>query len=394
MTRSRREFVQSAARIGGSIAAASLFPLVDRGLGQVSAPNSMPTPIGTLTGANSLGAHAAAHGSLYGCAVDVHALKTDPAYAVLIREQCGIVVAENEMKWAALRPTAETFRFDDADALVAFAEANRMKIRGHNLAWHRGNPKWFDTELTATNARKVLVTHIQTVMHRYAGRMHSWDVVNEAIDVKNGWPDGLRDTVWLRLAGEGYLELAFRAAREADPKALLTYNEYGIEAESSESEQKRTATLGLLRRMLDHKVPLDALGVQSHIAAASPKGPTYGAGLTRFLSSVRALGLQVFITEMEVNDRALAVDIPQRDAAVAAAYKQYLDIVLADPAVRAVLTWGITNRHTWLNGEDSRADGQPERPLPFDSDYHATQAFIAIRDAFDSRSSQGRRASK
>ena len=392
--KSRRDFVRSAASLGGGLAAASLAPFAAYSSAQVLTQNAAPPAIGRFRGKDSLGAHAAARGLLYGCAVDVHALKADPAYASLIREQCSILVAENAMKWGPLRPSADTFRFDEVDTLVAFAEAKNIKMRGHNLAWHRGNPKWFDAELTAANARKLLVTHIQTVMGRYAGRMHSWDVVNEAIDVKDGRPDGMRNTVWLRLAGDDYLDLAFRTAREADPKALLTYNEYGIESDDPEAEKKRAATLAMLRRMLDHKVPLDALGVQSHIAVAGAHGPTYGPGLVRFLSSVRALGLQVFITEMEVNDRTLAADIPQRDTAVAAAYKQYLDLVLAEPAVRAVLTWGITNRHTWLNGEDSRADGQPERPLPFDSNYHPTQAFSAIRDAFDTGGADVRRTEK
>ncbi len=163
------------------MAAASLVPLAAQSSAQVLTQNAAPSAIGTFRGRESLGAHAAAHALLYGCAVDVQALKTDPAYASLIREQCGILVAENAMKWGALRPSAERFHFDEADALIAFAETNHIKVRGHNLAWHRGNPKWFDTDVTAANARKILVAHIQTVMARYAGRMHSWDVVNEAI---------------------------------------------------------------------------------------------------------------------------------------------------------------------------------------------------------------------
>lgn len=347
----------------------SLVPLAGRGQVQ-----------GSVAGAASLGAHAAASGLLYGCAVNVHALATNPDYAELIRQQCGILVAENAMKWAALRPGPETFRFDEADALVGFAEANRMKVRGHNLAWHRDNPKWFDASVTAANARQMLVAHIQTVMRHYAGRMHSWDVVNEAIEVKDGRPDGLRNSAWLRLAGDDYIELAFRTAREADPKALLTYNDYDIEGESAEAEQKRAAVLGLLRRMRAHGVPIDAVGVQSHISAGGAK---YGAGLMGFLAAARELGLQVFVTEMDVNDRALAADIPLRDTSVAAAYKEYLDLVLGDPAVRAVLTWGITDRYTWLNSEDSRKDGQPERPLLFDADYKPKAAFFAARGAFD-----------
>ena len=378
--RSRREFVSGAAQHAGGLIAASL-PFGAWGLGQGPAGSGE-----SVVGPASLGAHAAAQGLLYGSAVNTR-LASDAAYAALIRQQCGIVVAENAMKWGALRPTAETFRFDAADELVAFAEANHMKVRGHNLAWHRGNPKWFDATATKENARRLLTTHIETVMGRYAGRMHSWDVVNEAIEVKDGRPDGMRNSAWLRLAGDDYIELAFRTARQADPKALLTYNDYGIEAEAADAEQKRKAVLGLLRRMVRNGVPIDALGVQSHIAAS---GKVYGAGLMGLLDAVHALGLQVFVTEMDVNDRALPADVQVRDREVAAAYKQYLEVVLGSPAVRAVVTWGITDRYTWLNGEDSRADREPERTLPFDSNYAAKAAFFSMRAALDSRGA-GRR---
>ena len=320
----------------------------------------------------------------------MNAVGTDAAYAALVREQARIVVAENAMKWGALRPSAEGFNFDQADALVAFAEANRMKIRGHNLVWHQSNPKWLEATATKENARELLVTHIETVAGRYAGRMHSWDVVNEAIHVEDGRPDGLRNSLWLRLAGEEYIELAFHTAREADPQALLTYNEYGIEEETRAGEQKREAVIEMLRRMVARRGPVDAVGVQSHIAAWAADGSQsadsqYGAGLMRFIAAARELGLQVFVTEMDVNDRALAADGPGRDAAVAAAYRQYLELALGDPAVRAVLTWGIMDRYTWLGHEEGRADGKPERPLPFDAEGKAKAAFFAVREAFDQR---------
>jgi endo-1,4-beta-xylanase len=387
MTIGRRSFLHTAARLGAGAVASSIMPLAGCGARKTAQPSQTLAPSLDVGGAASLGAHAAAHGLLYGCAVDPPKLVSESPYSGTIREQCRILVAENAMKWAALRPAADTYRFDQADALVAFAEQNGMKIRGHNLAWHRDNPKWFDATVTPANARATLVSHIQTVVGRYAGRMHSWDVVNEGIEVRNGRADGMRNSPWLRLAGDDYIELAFRTAREADPQALLTYNEYGIEAETQADEQKRQSLMELLRRMIARRVPLDALGVQSHIAATpmGGSGPVYGQGLVRFLAAVRELGLQVFITEMDVNDRACPVDVPSRDAAVAATYKQYLDLVLAEPAVRAVLTWGITDRSTWLNGEGSRSDGQPERPLPFDADYRPAAAFFAMRDAFDRR---------
>jgi endo-1,4-beta-xylanase len=287
--------------------------------------NSHETP--DLTGRASLQAHAAARGLLFGCAVAPALLDHDPAYAALIREQASIVVAENVMKWGPLRPTPTTYNFDPADALVAFAERNRMKIRGHNLCWHRQLPTWFVSAATPTNARALLVSHIETVAGRYAGRMHSWDVVNEAIEPKDGRPDGLRLSPWLKLAGDDYIELAFHTARRADPQALLTYNDYGIENETPEAAAKRAAVLLLLRRLRARRVPIDAVGIQSHIAAAptpqsrDPKY-TYGPGLLRFLADLRDLDLQVFLTEMDVNDRALPPAIPDRDRAVAETYQR------------------------------------------------------------------------
>jgi len=331
-----------------------------------------------LTGSASLKAHAAASGLLFGCAVapgllDPALPRYDPAYTALIREQSSIIVAENVMKWGPLRPTSTTFNFDPADALVAFAERNRMKIRGHNLCWHRQLPSWFSSVATPANAKTLLVAHIETVAGRYAGRMHSWDVVNEAVEPKDGRPDGLRLSPWLKLAGDDYIELAFQTARRADPHALLTYNDYGIENETPEAEAKRAAVLMLLRRLRARRVPIDAVGIQSHIAARPLTGAeldprfTYGPGLLRFLAGLRELDLQVFLTEMDVNDRALPPAIPDRDRAVAETYQRYLDAVLTDPAVKALLTWGVTDRYTWLNSEDARADHLPERALPFDS---------------------------
>jgi endo-1,4-beta-xylanase len=344
-----------------------------------------------ITGPASLKAHAAASGLLFGCAVAPALLDQDPAYAALIREQASIVVAENVMKWGPLRPTPTTYNFDPADALVAFAERNHMKIRGHNLCWHRQLPTWFASVAPRANARALLVAHIETVAGRYAGRMHSWDVVNEAIEPKDGRPDGLRLSPWLKLAGDDYIELAFQTARRADPQALLTYNDYGIENETPEAAAKRAAVLMLLRRLRARRVPIDAVGIQSHISAApTPKATdpkyTYGPGLLRFLSDLRELDLQVFLTEMDVNDRALPPAIPDRDRAVAETYHRYLSTVLTDPAVKAVLTWGITDRYTWLNGEDARPDKLPERPLPFDSGpaaYHPKPAFFSLRESLD-----------
>ncbi len=374
---SRRDFVRAAA-------ASAVLPLLDGCVRHSSLARPLPPPqisADQVTGPGSLKVHAAHRGFLYGCAVSAPLLARDPDYAALIREQANIVVSENSMKWGPMRPSIDTFRFDDADALVAFAEANQMKIRGHNLCWHRQLPTWFQDQATVANARALLTTHIQTVVGRYAGRMHSWDVVNEAILVSDGRADGLRDSPWLQLIGPDYIELAFQTARQADPQALLTYNEYGIEGEDDASEKKRAATLILLRRLKARRIPLDACGIQSHLTAGKP----CGAGLSNFLAAVRLLGLQIFLTEMDVNDRELPAPDDLRDASVAATYGSYLDLALREPSLRAVLTWGITDRATWLNGEGARPDKLPERCLPFDRDLKPVKAFFAMRNSFDHR---------
>lgn len=366
MTITRRQFVARGSAVGAVAA------MGRRGFAQ------------TGTAGVSIRVAGAGRGILAGCAVNVRALRTDPAYKKLLEEQVGIVVAEASFKFGPLRPSPTTFFFDDADYLAAFAAANGMKLRGHNFVWHRQLPKWFDSYVTKENAKQVLVQHIEVVGGRYAGKIHSWDVVNEAIQVSDGLPGGFRNSPWQKvLGGDGpvpeYIEIAYRTARRVDPKALLVYNDYGIEGEDEGSEKKRAAVLGLLRKMQRQKIPLDALGVQSHISAVDKDGrvPVYGAGLMRMIADVRKMGLKVLVTEMDVNDRYVPAEIGPRDAAVAEMYGNYLGTVLRDPAVIAVLTWGITDKYTWLDREDSRADGQPERPLPFDADMKPVAAFAA-----------------
>lgn len=340
------------------------------------------------SGGNSLRFAASSNGLLTGFAVAMEPLRHDAEYARIVREQSSILVAENAMKRAQLQPESNRYVWDDADFVIAFAEKHRIKARGHTLVWHEGIPAWLQRALNRESARRLMVDHIRTVVSRYAGRIHSWDVVNEAIATQQCRPDGLRRTPWLSLVGDDYLELAYRTAREADPAALLTYNEDGLDTEGPEAEAKRAATLLLLRRLKARNVPIDAVGLQAHLTA-SP-GQQYGAGLQRFLASCRSLDLQVFVTEMDVDDRILPGSVEARDYAVAQVYRDYLAVVLPDPAVRAVLTWGLTDRSTWLNDKSLRGDGLPQRPLLFDPEYRPTPAYAAVRDAFQNRAVFGK----
>ena len=369
VTMTRRQFVEAASMMG----AVGLVEL--SGCARPHDQAVLPAP--PVASLREVGA---SRGILAGCAIQIARLRDTPAYAQLVREQAGIVVEENAFKFTQrLRPSPTEFFFGDTDYLVQFAEANGMKVRGHNFVWHRSLPAWFDGYMTPANAEAVLVEHIERVGGRYAGRIHSWDVMNEAIRVEDGLPGGMRDTPWRKLLGDGYIDSAFRTARRVDPKALLVYNDYGIEGEGDKPAAKREAVTALLRGMQQRGVPVDALGVQSHLDAG--RGDVYGPGLMAMLAEVRAMGLKVLLTEMDVNDKWLASPIPARDAGVAEVYGNYLKTTLADPGVIALLTWGITDRYTWLNGEASRSDKLPERDLPFDVQLQPKPAFFAELEA-------------
>jgi len=187
---------------------------------------------------------------------------------------------------------------------MQFAGVAHQSVRGHNLCWHLGLPPWFKETATKENARKLLTEHIKTVAGRYRGRCTVGTLVNEALEPADQRPDGLRKSPWLELVGPDYIELAFRTASEADPQAKLTYNEFGIELDTPEQRQKRSQLLLLLRRLKARGVPLHAVGVQSHLQA---DGPQPGAGLQSFIREAAKMDLEVYITEMDVNTRNLAV---------------------------------------------------------------------------------------
>lgn len=339
-----------------------------------------------IDGANSLQAHAHKRGLLAGCAVSAANLKDD-AFTRVLAAQFGLVVAENAMKFGPIKPKPDAYFFDDADALVNFAHLHNIKVRGHNFVWHSQLPTWFKGVATKDNAKKILTDHIMTVGDRYKGKMQSWDVVNEAIQVSDGRPDGLRKSPWLELVGPDYIEIAFRTAHQADPKAKLAYNEYGIENDGKDDVAKRAATLDLLKRLKAANVPLHALGIQSHINV----GESWGKGLRELIDGAKALGLEVYLTEMDVNDKNVKeTNIADIDRIVAGVYTSYLSVALESKAVKSVLTWGLTDAHTWLTGfmrsqvkDDKEPPRPPQRPLPFDPDYKPAPAFFAMRDAID-----------
>ncbi|MBD2773268.1 endo-1,4-beta-xylanase [Iningainema tapete] len=340
----------------------------------------------SVDGNTSLRERAAAKGLIYGAFSEggYKVLSSNQQLRSTFMEQCGLVVGG--FYWSGTQPSAGTFNFTETDSFAQFASEHKMLFRGHPLIWHDLNPQWLtdkfkDPNTTSKEIEGILRNHVSTIVRRYAGRIHSWDVVNEAINPDHGRTDGLQNTPWLKFLGPDYIDLAFRVAAEADPKAKLVYNDNAVEYDIPSEEAKRTFTLKLLERLKSKGVPIHALGIQSHLRGTqtyfNPKK------LRKFLADVASLGLKILITELDVADNELPQDIGVRDRNVASVYEDYLSVVLDEPAVIAIINWGLSDRHTWLATHTPRSDSTPVRPLPFDSNLKPKLAWNAIARALD-----------
>ena len=308
-------------------------------------------------------------------------LKLEPAYATALGAQYNMLEGENAMKWNPIHPQQNTYNFQPGDELTAFAQANQMKVRGHNLCWWSFNPSWVTTlaaGATAATMSSVLQDHINTVVTHYKGQVFAWDVVNEAIsDTQTGTGTVLRDSIWynqpgIGLSGTGYIEQAFRWAHAADPDALLFYNEYSIEGPGA----KFNAMYAMVKDFVARGVPIHGVGFQMHIATNN--FPT-SAGLAQNIQQITALGLQVHITEMDVkipvdsSGNATSADLQ----AQAAQYQRILTVCLQNPGCTAFQTWGFTDKHSWIPGSYPGFGAA----LPFDATYQPKPAVASMLNA-------------
>ncbi len=336
-----------------------------------------------VIGETALKDRAARKGLVFGAEVAPRLLRNSAYRAMLIRD-AGMVVAGNALKWGPLERFRQTISFRGADTVARFAESHGMAMRGHTFLWHRMVPSWLPGALRdeAEDPARLLAGHIRAVGERYRGRMHSWDVVNEAIEPDDGRPDGLRNSLFLQALGPAYLELAFRTAAEADPHARLVFNDYGQEWGWDVGRRRRDATLRVLENLLKKDVPLHAVGIQGHLDPGVD-GAMDMHSLGRFCDEVAELGLTIQVTELDARDTSIGGGIARRDRLVADAYARFLETVLARPATKAVITWGITDRHSWLTRHFPRPDGDTVRGLPYDADFTRKPAWYALAAALD-----------
>ncbi len=379
MPKNRVPFGRRAFLLGlGVLAGAGALAVADR-----SEDGTSRTTL-TMSGEGSLRERATRKSLIYGAAARYKTLSTDSDLAASFVKECAMLVPENELKWNVIRAQPNSFNFAPGDWMANFAKKHDLLFRGTPLVWYKSFPKWFESKVTSQNAEKMLVEHIEKVAGHYAGKIHSWDVVNEAINIEDKNPDGLRNSPWLKFLGPDYIEIAFRAAAQADPQALLVYNDYGLEYDTPAETARRNAVLKLLERLKSKGTPVHILGVQAHLLRRGNEMSDFNpATVKAFLDDVASMGLKIMITEIDVTDEKLPKDVAARDRIVASAYEDYLSVALENPATIGVLTWGLSDRSTWLTKNKPRADGAPVRPLPLDAQLNRKLAWQAIARTLD-----------
>jgi endo-1,4-beta-xylanase len=312
-------------------------------------------------------------------------LISEPAYAATLAREFNMLEPEDALKWMALRPNAATYDFREGDELVNFAEEHGMKVRGHCLVWDHNNPEWLSQgHFTSEQLSQLLHDHITRVMQHYAGKIFAWDVINEALD-ENG---KVRDSIWYNRPGIGfsgqgtaYIEQVFRWAHEADPKALLFYNE----AEGEGINRKSDAIYAVIEGFKRRGVPIDGVGLQMHV----PWLEFDTAGTAANIARLTGLGLQVHITELDVS---LPLDSngqvrSENLARQADIYRSIVRICLNDPSCTAIQTWGFSDKYSWIGSHSHGTRGQA---LPFDRTYQPKSAYRAMLEEL----STGRPASR
>lgn len=312
--------------------------------------------------ATTLGSAAAAKGRIFGAAVEANLLGTTPYSTVLDREFSGLT-PENEMKWDTTEPSQGSFNFAPADTIVAHAQANNWKIRGHTLVWHSQLPSWVSNLTTSSAVLSAMDNHITTEMTHFKGKILYWDVVNEAFN-----EDGTRGSdVFQNVIGDSYIADAFTAARAADPNAKLCYNDFNIEGMNAKSN----AVFNMVQNFKAQGVPIDCVGFQSHFIVGQIPSDMQ-ANLQRFAN----LGVDVNITELDVRmpTPATTANLQQQ----ATDYSKVISNCLAVSSCTDITTWGVGDPDSWVPGTFS---GQGAALL-FDDSYNPKPAYNAVLTAF------------
>jgi endo-1,4-beta-xylanase len=337
----------------------------------------------------SLCAVAAERGFRYGAAPETNLSKAPAKFRSLFGEQCALLAPI--LPWSAAIADGKYYP-GQFEANLDYAAQHHFALTGAHLLWHYNLPAWFSA-LTRAEAESAMFRHVSVTASRLFGCTYSWNVVNEALDPDGGRADGLRQSVLLRQLGPNFIARAFDAARAADNAALLLYNDYGMEKADGHSEAKRRSLLLLLDRLLAVGAPIGGVGLQGHLRISDSFDERQ---FHNFLLEISGRGLRIVITELDVLDLGAPSDHAVRDQEVADCYERFLNVALDNRATAAVVSWGLSDRHTWLvptsDPRFRRQDNLPIRPLPFDDNFGPKPAFFAMVRAFNAAPARARLA--
>jgi len=340
------------------------------------------------TEAPALWRAAGRRGLLYGSSTATWQI-SDPDYADVFKRHAALLFTEDDLLWYRLKPTPDSpLDFTYSDQIIQFAENHNQLVFGAHLVWDEGfGEGWTDDDLwgiSEKRARRLLFGTLRQVVSRYRGRVPIWSVCNEVI--VNGTDrghHGLRtDVPWINTIGPDYVAHAFREAHDIAPKAMLVLNDFGYETVNQYGDRpldKMNNTLKVIDRLLNDGVPVHAFGIQAHLLADRFHERFHARQYRHFLDELGNRGLKVLITEMDVLDDGLPKRAVRRDELIGDIYKRSLDVTLDSPDVAAVVSFGLSDRYTWLQEDYPRDDGARRRPLAFSNQLRVKPAYRAIR---------------
>lgn len=315
--------------------------------------------------ATSLRSLASQQGFFIGSAAASNPLQKDAQYREVLAREFNALTTENEVKFSIIHPDRDRYDFTRPDALVNFAKEHHMIVRGHTIVWFHSLPRWLtETKFTRDELKEILRDHIQTLVGHYRGLIDHWDVVNEPLEADGS----LRDTIWMRVIGPDYIDLAFRWVHEADPDARLYLTDYGEGLNS-----KGDGFYALAKQLKERGVPIDGVGFQAHVGFLSADDPKEVAENMKRLNEA---GLEVVFTELDIpiNIDLFTGSVEQQLDQQAELYQYFLQICLEAPNCNTFNMWGFTDRYTWLKS----FLGTVKAPLIFDEDYQPKPAYHAL----------------
>ena len=318
----------------------------------------------------SLNHLAASKGILFGASSSWEVMR-DAGYAALFRREVSLLVTDKALKFDFIRPREAEWNFEEAEALHDFALRNGMMLRGHTLVWNDYPPPWL-TGKTGAELTRIFDAHIERTGERFAGRLHSWDVVNEPFWPGHGNAGGYRSGPWYDAMGEGYVARAFERLLRVDRHAAFVLNEAQTERHDETGLRIRAGLLTLIDRLQDRGVKLDAIGLQAHIKPQYP------------FERIAERKLDIYLSEFDIDDESLPAELAARDAAVARWTERFLTPVLKNRAVKALICWHLSDRYSWYREPEivaHRKRNNPARPLPFDDAFAEKPMVAAIRSA-------------